>query len=396
MDVALGFARGWIGLSALAAEATLTLTGYTSLRPLPPPRLALPHDVPHLDDLWRQIDAIPREQRDESAFASTIRMTKNDVWRKLADQVTGMAGIGSTPRHLQAIHVAMPSGRAPLHGLFSLPEAARPFVILVHGLYDSKLSRYAVLLAQALVRQGFGVLLPDMRWHGCLLSRDWLPTLGLEEAQDLLEWGRWLKRGHPAHPIGLLGCSLGGLNVIHALSRVEAGEVLQAGGIAISPPASLRVTLDTLDRAASFWTLGLDAVLVRFFQRALETRMRALGIGRNRTKRFARFLDWRVSRLARGPEFTTSRFLDLADPCSVLPACQLPLLLLTSGNDPIYRMPTAAHLVEKTKGNSRVHVIETPGGGHIGQPGIYPQWMAEVLNQFFSLAPGVARPPTTR
>jgi hypothetical protein len=46
-------------------------------------------------------------------------------------------------------------------------------------------------------------------------------------------------------------------------------------------------------------------------------------------------------------------------------------------------------------GNAFVRVIETPGGGHIGQPGIYPQWMAEILNQFFSLAPGVSGPPTT-
>jgi predicted alpha/beta-fold hydrolase len=396
MDAALeGFERWWIRLSALAAEAALSLTGYTSLRPLPPPRLPIPHDMVHPDDLWRQIDTIPREERDESAFASTIRMTKRDVWRKLADQVAGMAGIGSTPRHLHPIDAAMPSGRAPLHGLFNPPEAAGPWVILVHGLYDSKLSRYAVLLAQALIRQGFGVLLPDMRWHGCLLSRDWLPTLGIEEALDLLEWGQWLRRSHPGHPVGLLGFSLGGLDVIHALGRVEAGEVFQAGGIAISPPASLRGTLDMLDGTASFWTLGLDAVLRRFFQQALGTRMRALGIGRNRAGRFARFLDWLVSRLTWGPEFTTSRLLDLADPCSRLPACQRPLLLLASRNDPIYRELTAARLVEKAKGNALVRVIETPGGGHIGQPGIYPQWMAEVLNQFFSLAPVVSGPPTT-
>jgi predicted alpha/beta-fold hydrolase len=397
MDAAFGgFERGRIRLSALAAEAALSLMGYTSLRPLPPPRLAIPHNMAHPDDLWRQIDTIPREQRDESAFASTIRMTKHDVWRKLADQVAGMAGIGPTPRHLQVIQVSMPSGRAPLHGLFNPPEAARPWVIVVHGLYDSKLSRYAVLLAQALIRQGFGVLLPDMRWHGCLLSRDWLPTLGIEEALDLLEWGRWLKRSHPGHPIGLLGCSIGGLDVIHALSQVEAGEVLQAGGIAISPPASLRGTLDTLDGVASFWTLGMDAVLRKFFQQALGTRMRALGIGRNGAGCFARFLDWLVSRLTRGPEFTTARFLDLADPGSRLPACQRPLLMLVSRNDPIYREPTAAHLVAQAKGNALVRVIETPGGGHIGQPGIYPQWMAEILNQFFSLAAGVSGPPITR
>jgi predicted alpha/beta-fold hydrolase len=70
--------------------------------------------------------------------------------------------------------------------------------------------------------------------------------------------------------------------------------------------------------------------------------------------------------------------------------------MLASRNDPIYREPTAARLVEQAKGNAFVRVIETPGGGHIGHPGIYPQWMAEILNQFFSLAAGVSGPPTTR
>ena len=382
-----------IAWSALFSEVALSLMGYGPLRALPTPRIATPSGIARLEDLWLHIERIPREDRHESAFASTIRVAKGDLRRKLSDQLAGMAGVGPTPWDFQAIHEAMPSPRAPLHALFRTPVATRPIVIVVHGLYDSKLSRYVVLLADALVRQGFGILLPDMRWHGRLLSRDWLPTLGIEEALDLLEWGQWLQRSLPGCPVGLLGFSLGALDVIHAISREASAEVLQAGGIAVSPPASLRRTLQTLDQRARLSDLGLDAFLRMFFQEALGTRMKALGVNGKGEGLFVRLLNWLVGRLALEPDLTTARFLDLADPHSLLPACRRPLLVLASRNDPIYREQTGGTLVEKAKGNPFVRVIETPGGGHTGQPGCYPQWMADVLNQFYSLTPGVSAAP---
>ena len=379
-----------IAWSALFSEIALSLMGYGPLRALPPPRIAPPSGIARLEDLWLHIESIPREDRHESAFTSTIRMARGDLRRKLSDQLAGMAGVGPTPRDFQVIHEAMPSPRAPLHALFHTAGPARPIVIVVHGLYDSKLSRYVALLADVLVRQGLGVLVPDMRWHGRLLSQDWLPTLGIEEALDLLEWGQWLQRSLSGCPVGLLGFSLGALDVIHAISREASAEVFQAGGIAVSPPASLGRTLQILDERARLSDLGLDAFLRMFFQEALGTRMKALGLDGDGERLFVRLLNWLVGRLAMGPDLTTARFLDLADPHSLLPACRRPLLILASRYDPIYREQTSATLVEKAKGNPFVRVIETPGGGHMGHPGCYPQWMADILNQFYGLTPDVS------
>jgi hypothetical protein len=43
-------------------------------------------------------------------------------------------------------------------------------------------------------------------------------------------------------------------------------------------------------------------------------------------------------------------------------------------------------------GNPLVHMIETPFGGHIGQPGHSPQWFATILATFFRYSRSVAEP----
>jgi predicted alpha/beta-fold hydrolase len=378
--------RVGLAITSLLSEAGLSLMGCRPLHPLPPPLLPVPDSIHTLEALWRQVEAVPRQDREESGFTSTIRVAKGDMWRRWADQVPGMAGIGSAPSGFAHVQVTtLAPGRAPLHALFHPPGSSGPTVIVIHGLYDSKLSRYILLTATALVRHGWGVLVPDMRWHGELLSRDWLPSLGIEEGLDLIEWGRWVQRQHPDRPVGLVGFSLGALDVVHALSHDAAGEVLRAGGIAVCPPAPLHRILQTLDRKARVAELGRNAFLRRFFQTALRIRTRRVGLDGSSQGLFGRFLEWLAAHGASGAGLTASRLLELADPLPLLPRCCRPLLVLASGNDSIYLERTAGRLAEAASANPFVRVIEIPGGGHIGQIGTYPQWMADILSQFFSL-----------
>ena len=387
-----------LAITSLLSEAGLSLMGCRPLPPLPSPRLPVPNGMHTLEELWGQVESVPRQDREESGFASTIRVAKGDMWRRWADQVPGMAGIGPAPSGFARVQGArLAPGRAPLHALFHPPGSSGPTVIVVHGLYDSKLSHYVLLTATALVRHGWGVLVPDMRWHGELLLRDWLPSLGIEEGLDLLEWGRWVQRQHPGRPVGLVGFSLGALDVVHALSHDAAGEVLRAGGIAVCPPASLHRTLQTLDGKARVTELGRNAFLRKFFQTALRIRTGRLGLDGSSQGLFGRFLEWLAAHGAGGAGLTVSRLLDLADPLPCLPRCRRPLLVLASGNDSIYLERTADKLAEAARANPFVRVIETPGGGHIGQLGTYPQWMADILYQLFSLGPeavaGSVSPP---
>lgn len=378
-------------LGALLQEAGLAALVRGTLRPLPEPRRPRPPAGGGLAGLWRALSDLPLDARDESGFTSTARVVKGDAWRKQADQVPELAGRGPLPPGWELVDgEPMGAGRAPLHALLHPPAPGRPIVVVVHGLYDSKQSRYVRLAAEALVGGGCGVVVPDMRWHGCLLSREWLPALGREESLDLLAWARWIGRRHRGHPVGLLGFSLGALAVLHALGSAEAPAVLAAGGIAVSPPAALHRVASALDVAPRFADAGLDVFVLDLFQRFLRLRMAALGIAGDAARPFTRFLGWLAEQPAlAGPGVDGDRLLDLGEPAAPLAACRCPCLLLSARNDPVFGEGAAVQLALEAQGNPYVHLLETPGGGHIGQLGTYPQWMAEVLRLFFGTTPGL-------
>lgn len=97
-------------------------------------------------------------------------------------------------------------------------EPDAPTVILVHGLTACKRD-YAVLLpAGMLHRNGFSVLLIDLRDHGDSTYEDGRYAGGTEEYNDVLGAWDWLQstKGVPANRIGLLGVSLGAATTLIA------------------------------------------------------------------------------------------------------------------------------------------------------------------------------------
>jgi predicted alpha/beta-fold hydrolase len=260
--------------------------------------------------------------------------------------------------------------------------------MVVHGLYDSKRTRYVEITAAALADAGFGVLAPDMRWHGCLLAKSWLPTLGVEEGADLAAWARWLHARQPDHAVGVVGFSLGALDALHAVGGRD-GEVFDAGVIAVSPPAALGRTLERFDTRAYWRDRGALVLIDRFFRRTLERRMRDLGLDPG-AQPFAELLAWRAAQAPPRFGLTPARLIELADPVPKIAAARRPLLLISDRIDPVFSGASVAELARAAAGNRWAHLVETPYGGHIGHPGTYPQWFAEVLVRFFSAAPEVA------
>jgi len=61
-----------------------------------------------------------------------------------------------------------------------------------------------------------------------------------------------------------------------------------------------------------------------------------------------------------------------------------------TANDPIIPLSSIYELGRAADGNPLVHTIETPYGGHIGQPGHSPQWFATVLATFFRYSTSAA------
>ena len=101
------------------------------------------------------------------------------------------------------------------------PAVEAPTVIVVHGLSSCKREPLNLLIAGMLHRNGFDVLLIDLRDHGESTIEDGRYAGGTEEYRDALGAWDWLVNVPGAKParIGLLGTSLGAATVL-----IAAGE----------------------------------------------------------------------------------------------------------------------------------------------------------------------------
>lgn len=91
-------------------------------------------------------------------------------------------------------------------------------IILVHGMNSSRSAEFAGHFAEfaaKLQKQGFNVLMIDLRGHG--QSGDARFTFGLKERQDVITAVNWLeKQGFKPGKIGVLGVSMGSAAAIGA------------------------------------------------------------------------------------------------------------------------------------------------------------------------------------
>ena len=110
-------------------------------------------------------------------------------------------------------NVRFPSRQQGLNlaGWFVPAEPDAPVIILTHGLNGCKCSPRLLTVAGMLHRNGFNVLLYDMRDHGESDIEDGRSAIGNEEYQDLLGAWDWLinEKRFPPDRIGAFGESLG-------------------------------------------------------------------------------------------------------------------------------------------------------------------------------------------
>src|SRR6185295_4078230 len=195
-------------------------------------------------------------------------------------------------------------------------------------LYDSNSNRYVRYTASALADHGFGVVVPDMRWHGCLNGLT--NTLGVLESADLMAWAKAIRDGQIAsmsnRPIGMIGFSLGALDVIDTASLPEAISRFDAGAIAVSPPAAVDNVRERLD--------GLRTLMGLYFRLTLRMRNRRLGIPFWSREPFRSYLE-----LVAASDVTSFHTMDAliaaAEPTRRLANVRRPLLILAAKNDPV-------------------------------------------------------------
>jgi len=120
-------------------------------------------------------------------------------------------------------------------GWFIPSTASDKALILVHGHNSSRSHEFGGKFpefAAAMHRQGFSVLMIDLRGHG--QSEAAYCTFGLSERQDVIGAFNWLKQqGYKPQKIGVLGVSLGAAAVIGAAAdNPEIGVLVLDNGFA--------------------------------------------------------------------------------------------------------------------------------------------------------------------
>lgn len=158
--------------------------------------------------------------------------------------VTEPPGFDAAPYYMPAPEVVtIPSrgGRVPLSGWFvrSGVEDA-PAVVVVHGHTACKRDTTVLLPAGMLHRQGYDVLLIDLRDHGDSGGDDGRYAGGTDEYLDVLGGWDWLRdQGYAPERIGLAGISLGAATVL-----IAAGEEPAVAAVwADSSYAAIRVAV---------------------------------------------------------------------------------------------------------------------------------------------------------
>lgn len=108
-----------------------------------------------------------------------------------------------------------------LKGWFVPGEPSAPAVIVTHGLNGCKCDPNALTIAGMLHRNGFNVLLFDLREHGQSDIEDGRAAIGTDEYQDVLGAWDWLvnEKQFPTDRIGLFGESMGAGTTLIAFGR---------------------------------------------------------------------------------------------------------------------------------------------------------------------------------
>ena len=260
----------------------------------------------------------------------------------------------------------------------ALQEAARPSLIVVHGLFTSSRFDYVRQIAvRAYYEWGFIVAALDLRSFGMTeLTTPAPSTGGWKEGLDILALARYMKE-LGATSVGALGISLGGSSVVNACHYDEAATTLDGGILAVSPPA---VPLQVWERLSEPVPRGHPRYPIhKAFKAALTSRVRSgrwppeaedmLSVMENVSAPYYGVSAEEVWERSRGLDH--------------VPESKVPLLILHPEDDHIVKVEQARMLAEAARGNDLVRVWILPAGSHGLLEAADPRWTHGIYRIFF-------------
>jgi predicted alpha/beta-fold hydrolase len=278
-------------------------------------------------------------------------------------------------------HIFKGADGETISSTIALQEAARPGLIVVHGLFSSSRFDYVRQIAvRAFYEWGFNVAALDLRSFGLTERTTHAPsTAGWKEGEDIAALARYM-RGLGSTSVGALGISLGGSSVLNACNLPGVEDALDGGILAVSPPA------DPLKA----WTRLSEPVKPGHPRYPLHRAFHAMLVSRVRSGR------WPED--AERAENMRAVLEVIAEPYYKLPAaeiwanargvdrvaeCKVPLLVLHPCDDVIVKVEHAEMLERAAGGNDLVRVWKLPAGAHGILEAIDSKFTYNVYRGFF-------------
>lgn len=238
-------------------------------------------------------------------------------------------------------------------------DAARPVVMLFHGLSGDTGVDYMRRAAQAALEGGFGVLAMNHRGCGAGVGLARLPYHS-GCAPDLARVFAWGRRELAGRRLLAVGFSLSGNALLLLLAR--GGEALPDAAIAVNPPVDLEYTSHAMNAGLSrLYELRFIARL----RRQIESRVLAghLPEGRYQVSSLASLHLFDETYTAPAGGFENA--LDYYKSCSAGPLMKdirTPTVVISSRDDPLVEV----EVLERVEVSRAVHVHLEDHGGHLG------------------------------
>ncbi len=341
-------------------------------RPLPVP----PERERTMDALMTDLDAIPNHLR-HSDFAE-LRRGLADISNFVVAQHREGAVIGYRYPGQFKDHIVEGADGERIAASIAVQEAARPGLIVVHGLFTSSRFDYVRQIAvRAFYEWGFNVAALDLRSFGMTELTSPAPsTAGWKEGLDILALASYM-RELGSTSVGALGISLGGSSVLNASDQDSTATELDGGILAVSPPA---VPKDAWARLSEEVPKDHPRYLLhRAFEAALISRVRS-----GRWPPEAEDMD-RVMEYVSAPYYGVSAEEIWAHARGVdhVVNAKVPLLILHPEDDPIVKVDQARLLANAAEDNDLVRVWILPAGSHGLLEAADPKWTHGVYRTFF-------------
>ncbi|MEO6911113.1 MAG: alpha/beta fold hydrolase [Edaphobacter sp.] len=266
-------------------------------------------------------------------------------------------------------------------------RAARPTVIIVHGLEGSSDSQYVIGNSNKFWQAGCNIVRMNMR--NCCGTEALTPTLyhsGL--SGDVFAVMRFFISLHHLQSIALIGYSMGGNLVLKLAGDAGSTPPPQLHSVVgISPVIDLAPSADALHLPQNrIYEMKFVHAMIRRFRRKVALFPGIYDPNRANGIRSLRQFDERIISLYSGFSGADD-YYDRVAAARVIDDITVPTLILNSLDDPFIRL--AADTRDKILANPNVTFIETAQGGHcafLDQPdpatGYDGYWAEHVLTRF--------------